>query len=302
VKYVLLLGEGRNGKSVLLFMLTDLLGVENYSKVTRQMIAERSPVAAELNDKLLNVVFDGEMGYIKDSSMEKTLIAGEPGVIRRLYESGTTTVQTNALFIEGLQLEPKVRDKSPALQKRLARFRFPKVYAQDKKFAKHMRSPEMLGAFLSVLIDHYVHEDELAEKLALTAASLELQLEQVFIGSPVLQFLEHLAGTDQSALDKLNSGSMTTETFLASFKPWAQAQNLAERSDSDLLSMMKTSFDLGWKTIRGADKKPASKRVIKAIRPETLMALEQLKGSEENGSNEPDDEGTGESDLAEVGE
>src|SRR5690606_31475051 len=36
VKYVLLLGEGRNGKSVLMKMLQKLLAMENVSHVTRQ--------------------------------------------------------------------------------------------------------------------------------------------------------------------------------------------------------------------------------------------------------------------------
>ena len=89
VKYLLFLGEGRNGKSVLTSMLAELYGPENVSSVSRQMMAERSPTCVELNDKLLNVIFDGEMTYIKDSSMEKTLIAGEPGMVRMLYESGT---------------------------------------------------------------------------------------------------------------------------------------------------------------------------------------------------------------------
>ena len=41
VKYVILLGEGRNGKSVLLYMLSDLFGLHNVSAVSRQEMAER---------------------------------------------------------------------------------------------------------------------------------------------------------------------------------------------------------------------------------------------------------------------
>jgi len=276
VKYVLLLGEGRNGKGVLLAMLYALFGAKNISNVTRQLIAEHSPTTAELNNKLLNLVFDGEQGYIKESSMEKTLIAGEPAVVRMLYDSGTTTVRTNALFIEALNLEPKARDKSPALQKRLARFQFPKVYKLDHAFRRMMTSEPMLGAFLSLLIDHYVREEEVDEKLALTAGSLELQLEQVWLGSPVLQFIEHLSSKDPAAITKINAGQMTTESFLASFKPWAEQQGVHDRSDGDLLAMMKTSFKLGWKTSR-VNGKPTSRRVIQGLQPEVTMALKQLE-------------------------
>lgn len=275
VKYVILIGDGRNGKGVLLAMLTGLFGAENISNVTRQMMAEASPTCVELNNKLLNVVFDGEMAYIKDSAMEKTLIAGEPGYVRMLYESGTTKVQTNALFIEALNTEPKARDKSSALQKRLVRFRFPNVYAVDYDFHDKMTSEPYLGALLALLIDHYVQKSEIATKLALTQSSLELQMEQVWLGSPVLQFLEQL---DAGNLARLEAGKMPTDVFLASFKPWAETQGL-DRSDSELVSMMQQVFNIERKGVRAPGaKNPTTKRVITSLKPETVLAIEQMRG------------------------
>lgn len=276
VKYVLLLGEGRNGKSLLLSMLADVVGDENISNVTRQMMAERNPTCVELNNKLVNIVYDGEMAYIKDSSMEKTLIAGETGVVRMLYESGTTKVQTCALFIEALNLEPKVRDKSSALQKRLVRFNFGNVYALDRAFERKMRSEKMLGAFLALLIEHYVREPEIAAKLAPVASSLELQMEQVWLGSPVLQFIEHVLQGDPQFGEKLEKGKVTVESFMASFKPWLETQGQHERSDGDILTMLKSSFEIGWKSIR-ENNSVSSKRTIKRLKPETVAALEEIK-------------------------
>jgi phage/plasmid-associated DNA primase len=277
VKYILLLGEGRNGKGVLLSMLHGLFGKENISSVSRQLMAEKSPTCTELNDKLLNIIFDGEMAYIKDSSMEKTLVAGEPGAVRMLYENGTTTVQTNALFIEALNLEPKARDKSSALQKRLVRFQFPNVYAQDKAFHRFMTSDQMLGALLSLLIDHYVEEKDVALKLTPTEKSMELQMDQIWITNPVLQYLDYLHSTDPSAIAKLEAGGYPVDNLLASFKPWAESQHMQDRSDGDFLLLLKSSFDIGWKTSR-VNGKPKNQKVIKSLKPETLAALEQMKG------------------------
>jgi phage/plasmid-associated DNA primase len=288
VKYVLLLGEGRNGKSVLLSMLTELFGKENVSSVSRQMMAERSPTCVELNDKLLNVIFDGEMTYIKDSSMEKTLIAGEAGTVRMLYESGSTTVQTNALFIEALNQEPKARDKSSALQKRLVRFQFPNVYAQDKEFFRLMTSERMLGALLSLLIDHYVEEKDIALKLTPTEKSMELQMDQVWITNPVLQYLDYLLTTDPSAIAKLEAGGYPVDSLLASFKPWAESQHMQDRSDGDFLVLLKSSFDIGWKTTR-VNGKPKNQKVLKSLKPETAAALEQMKG-DSHGTEHIDEE------------
>jgi phage/plasmid-associated DNA primase len=288
VKYVLLLGEGRNGKGVLLSMLTGLFGKENISGISRQMMAEKSPTCVELNDKLLNVIFDGELAYIKDSSMEKTLIAGEPGQVRMLYENGTTTVQTNALFVEALNLEPKVRDKSSALQKRLVRFQFPNVYQQDKAFHRHMTSEKMLGALLSLLIDHYVEEKDIALKLTPTDKSMELQLDQVWITSPVLQYLDYLHTTDPSTIVKLEAGNYPVDRLLASLKPWAETQNMQDRSDGDFLLLLKSSFDIGWKTTR-INGKPTNQKVLKGIKPETLEALKLMKG-DSHGTEHTDEE------------
>jgi putative DNA primase/helicase len=288
VKYVLLLGEGRNGKGVLLSMLAGLFGKENISSISRQLMAEKSPTCVELNDKLLNIIFDGEMAYIKDSSMEKTLIAGEPGAVRMLYENGTTTVQTNALFIEALNLEPKARDKSSALQKRLVRFQFPNIYAQDKEFHRLMTSEPMLGALLSLLIDHYVEEKDIALKLTPTEKSKELELDQVWITNPVLQYLDHLNSTDPGSIAKLEAGGYPVDNLLASFKPWAETQNMQDRSDGDFLLLLKSSFDIGWKTSR-VNGKPKNQKVIKGLKPETLAALEQMKG-DTHGTEHSDEE------------
>lgn len=278
VKYVILLGEGRNGKSVLLNMLVKLFGRENVSSVTRQSMAERSSTCVELNNKLFNVIFDGEMSYIKDSSMEKTLIAGEPGTVRMLYESGTTTVQTNALFIEALNHEPKTRDKSTALQKRLVRFRFPNVYPIDRDFEKKMLSEEMLGAFLSLLIDNYVEEDEIAEALKITSESMILQAEQVWIGSSILQFLSYLQSEMPATFETVQQGKHSVQHFIDAFRPWAQAQGISDRSDGDLLLMVKTACETSY----SQDSQGNMTLMITGYKEDTLLTLEQLKGQQQN--------------------
>ena len=278
VKYIILLGEGRNGKGTLLTMITKLFGEENISGVSRQEMSQRRATIADLNDKLLNVVFDGQMEYIRDSSTEKTIIAGEPLFIEMKYENAPTKIQTNALFIEALNQEPKARDKSSALQKRLVRFSFPNIYAMDKGFERKMTSERMLGAFLGLLINHFVREDELAEKLALTASSINLQLEQMWLTNPMLQYMEHLGAKDPSALDKLAQGKIWLDDFLNSFKPWAETQGMQERSDGDLVALMKSAFVIQSKT-RVRDKKRSTQRYIKSLRLETELVYEQMKGA-----------------------
>lgn len=281
VKYVLLLGEGRNGKSVLLKMMQALFGMANVSTVTRQQISEQNPVVTELNGKLLNLVFDGQANYLKDSGTEKSLIAGEPVPIRRLYESTPTMVCTNALFIEGLNREPKSNDKSTALQKRLVRFQFPNVYALDHKFERSMLTEESLGAFLSLLIDHYVLEDEVAEKLAPTTKALELQLEHMYVNSVALQFLKHHEETDALGVAGLMNEQITT--VVSAFQSWRVKENdLGNWAEPDVISLFLPLFTTDRKSVRD-NGKVRKVRVVTGLKPEAAAFIDTLKGDDDAG-------------------
>ena len=284
VKYVLLIGGGRNGKSLMLTMLSDLFGTENISHVTRQQIAERLPVCVELNSKLMNIVFDGSMNYIKDSSMEKTLIAGEPGHVRMLYENSNTEVQTNALFIEGLNSEPKTRDKSGALQKRLSRFNFANTYDLDLSFEEKMRQPKMLGALLALLIDHYVKRNELATKLAQTQQSSQLQVEQLLLNSPVLQHVQWLVQQDATIITKFRKGGMKLLPLAESFMAWRQAEGFSEFSTAEVTRMYWEYF----KRDRASERRNGKSIKVPAIGvmgPEVEALINMLEGGMEDGDD-----------------
>jgi len=279
VKYVLLLGEGRNGKSVLIKMLHKLIGPENVSSVTRQSIAALSPSVLDLNGKLLNLVYDGQAEYLKDSGAEKSLIAGEPFGIRKLYESSDTPVQTNALFVEALQKEPKSADKSTALQKRLVRFLFPNVYPDDHKFERKMLSEQMLGAFLALLIEHYVNEDEVADRLAPTSRTVELQLEHMYINSIALQFLKHIEETEPLGVEALIGEPMAHTVQL--FQSWRIKENdLNGWAEPDVAAQLQPLIHTDRKTQR-VDGKPRKVRVVTGLKVEAERFIDSLKGEED---------------------
>lgn len=283
VKYVLLLGEGRNGKSLLLKMMQKLIGQHNVSTVTRQHIAEANPVVTELNGKLLNLVFDGKAKYLDDSGMEKSLIAGETVPIRKLYESTPTMVCTNALFIEGLNREPKSNDKSSALQKRLVRFLFPNIYALDHKFERKMLSDENLGAFLSLLLDHYVLEDEVAQKLAPTQKSMELQLEHMYVNSIALQFLKWLEENDAEGVTGMLGQPL--HDIVPKFQSWRIKENdLGTWAEPDVLALFGPLVATERKSIRIGGE-PRKVRVVTTLKEEARAFIESLKGHEDDGSD-----------------
>lgn len=284
IKYVLLLGEGRNGKGTLLKMLMGLFGRENMSQVTRQHMAEQNPVVTELNGKLLNVIFDGQSDYLKDSGTEKTLVAGEPAPIRRLYDSTPTIVQTNALFIEALNNEPKSKDKSPALQKRLVRFQFPNVYATNYKFEQTMLGEKSLGAFLALLIDHYVVQDKVALALAPTQKAIELQLEHMYVNSVALQFLKHIAETDAMGVDAILGEPQAK--LVAEFQSWRIKEgDLGTWAEPDVVAQFIPLVNTERRSVR-MHSTVRKVRVVTSLKLEATQFLETLEGDEDDGDDE----------------
>ena len=189
-------------------------------------------------------------------------------------------VQTNALFMEGLQREPKTHDKSTALQKRLVRFLFPNVYPLDHKFERLMLREETLGAFLSVLIDHYVIEEEMAEKLAPTARAIELQLEQMYSNSMGLQFLKHTE--EEDALGAVVLLGMPMAELVARFKAWRiKEDDLGTWAEPDVQALFQPLLNTERKTQR-INGQPRKVRVVTSFKTEATQFIDSLKGAEDD--------------------
>lgn len=280
VKYLLLLGDGRNGKSLLMTMLSRIFGDENCSGVTRQEMSEGSTLLAQLNGKLLNIVFDGQAVYLKDSGREKTIIAGEPIAVRLLYASGPTAVRTNALFIEGLNREPKTTDKSTALQARIVRFWFPNVYEEDREFWTRMTSDRYVGALLALLVDNYVQEKDAAIMLAPTSGSLQLRLEHMFQNSIALQYVKYVDDTDPLGAESLIGADFTD--LVKEFNSWRlrELNDVTGWSEPDLLALFRPVLTTERKSKR-VNGVPRKVRTILAFSKETRQFLQMFTDKEE---------------------
>jgi hypothetical protein len=289
VKYVLLIGEGRNGKSVLMKMIMHLLGSHNVSHVTRQEMSASKSTCLDLQGRLANIVFDGPASYLKDSGPEKSLIAGEPTSIRRLFASLPTSVVTNALFIEGLNREPKTGDKSLALQKRLVRFQFTRTYDQDYAFEQHMLSKPVLGAFLALLLEHYVTQKEVYAKLKPTHSSQMLQLEQMHRNHPGLAFIKWVDEEDALAVEGLLDTDL--QTVVEKFKSWRirEVGDPAIWNDKDVEQQLLPLFitERRSKRING---RPRKVRYITGFQSQTAQFINQhIRGEEEATHDEASD-------------
>jgi P4 family phage/plasmid primase-like protien len=87
---VLLLGPGRNGKSVLLAVIKALLGAENVSAVSLQALTEHRFAAAELFGKLANICGDLDARAVRQTDTFKMLTGGDPMMGERKHRDPFT--------------------------------------------------------------------------------------------------------------------------------------------------------------------------------------------------------------------
>jgi hypothetical protein len=280
VRYVLLIGDGRNGKSLLLTMLEKLFGLQNMASVTRQEIASKEQGVLSLQGKLINIVMDGVAEYVKDSGNEKSLIAGEVVPIRKLYSSTMTPVKTNGLFVEGLNREPKSSDKSSALQRRLARFYFPNIYEDDLDFWDEMTSDESVGALLGLLLDHYVLKSEKNEKLAQTRHARMLALEHLVNNSLAAQFIMHMEDESAFGADDLVDKSM--KQIAAEFRSWRinDRGDTSTWDDADVTRLFSSVATMERQSMR-VDGQPRRVTTLVGFKDDMKMLIQEQRGEED---------------------
>jgi putative DNA primase/helicase len=150
-KFLVAEGEGANGKSVLLDVLTAMLGQENVSQVPLEMFGQRFQLTPTI-DKLANICAEvGEINAVAEGTL-KQFTAGDrmyfdrkgiPGVMR--YPTARLILATNN--------RPRFRDRSMGIWRRilLVPFRYTvPPERQDKHLTRKLKG-ELPGIFLWAL-------------------------------------------------------------------------------------------------------------------------------------------------------
>lgn len=123
--FLVLLGEGGNGKSLLISVVERLTGKENVSNIAMQELSQRFQ-GARLFGKLLNACADIPTDLLEDDSVIKKLTGGD--TITREYKGrDATEFVPYAKYLFSANRFPYVGDKSDGFMRRL------RVIVMDKK-------------------------------------------------------------------------------------------------------------------------------------------------------------------------
>jgi len=129
-----LLGDGANGKSTFLSMLTTFLGDGSVSNISLQDLVENRFTAAELQGKLVNIYADLPTSSLEQSDVFKAIVGGDIIKAERKFGQPFKLIPTARLVFSANEL-PRSRDLSPAYFRRWVIIPFPNRFqgAKDKK-------------------------------------------------------------------------------------------------------------------------------------------------------------------------
>lgn len=117
-KVFILVGNGANGKSTLLNMITKLLGEINVSHVDLKEIAGNRFGKSELYGKLANIADDCSSSYLEDTSVMKR-ITGESYTSIEFKNQNSFSAKINTKMILSYNTIPRMNDTTDGLMRRL---------------------------------------------------------------------------------------------------------------------------------------------------------------------------------------
>lgn len=149
-KCLMLIGGGRNGKSVFFNIINALIGKENVLNCNLGDFAKEG-YRAKLYNKLLN--YSSEKGFDLNVDTFKALISAEPIQARELYQNAFTLIN-RAKFIFNANTLPKETESSEAYFRRFLVIPFEQVISDsevDIDLADKIIKSELAGVFVWVL-------------------------------------------------------------------------------------------------------------------------------------------------------
>jgi P4 family phage/plasmid primase-like protien len=153
-KFIMMIGEGANGKSVLLAVLEALVGRRNVAAVQPSEFANKFQ-RAHLQDKLANIVSELKEGAVIDDNALKAITSGEVTTVERKHKDPFDLHPFSTCWFGANHL-PHTRDFSDALFRRAVVIPFNRVFTeneQDKKLKDSLL--DELPGILNLALDAF---------------------------------------------------------------------------------------------------------------------------------------------------
>jgi len=154
-KAVMLYGNGRNGKSVMLRIIEALHGENNVSHVALDVLCNHKFAAAQLVDKSVNLYSDLPAKDLSETSTFKCVTGEDTILVEEKYKTPFSYKNYAKLIFAANKL-PKSPDDSDGFYSRWIIIEFPRQFSedeQDKTLVDKLTTPEELSGLLNFALD-----------------------------------------------------------------------------------------------------------------------------------------------------
>lgn len=154
-KIVMFLGEGHNGKSTLLEVISEVLGQDNISHVSIHQLIEERFARAELDGKMANIYADISANEITNLGVIKSLVTGEP-VMAEYKGQPIFVLRNKAKLVFSCNRLPDIGEDSDAVFRRFIIINFPVQFdgGDDNPHLKgELTTEEEKSGILNMMLD-----------------------------------------------------------------------------------------------------------------------------------------------------
>ena len=224
-KAFILYGNGNNGKSTILTVLTAFLGRKNISSVQLQSLADNRFAAASLIGKLANISGDVSQREVMDSSLFKLLTGGDmvsveiKGVQRR-----PEFVNTAKLIFSFNQL-PYSYDRTEAYFRRFELVKFIQNFAgrEDETLPKRLTSEDELSGILNLVLYIFLPAMMKKHKFHDSKTAAEIKLEYSLSADTALAYV-------QAKLEANPDSQMLADEVYNDYVEWCSKEGITSVS------------------------------------------------------------------------
>lgn len=210
-KAMVALGNGNNGKSVYLAVLSALLGPGNIQSISLQAMSYSPFAKKELKGKLANIAGDVQGGMLKDTSAFKLLTSGLDTIDgEEKFVQKRKPFRNRAKLYFGFNQLPITLDQTDAFYRRFEFIKFLQTFENpDEHIMTRIGSQEELSGLLNVLL--FVFVPGLGKGKFHDSMTIEsLRLEYNLSADPGLAFIaEHVTSNmEEQVLTEFLYGKM----------------------------------------------------------------------------------------------
>lgn len=277
-KMLFLNGDGGNGKSTLIKLMTNVVGDDNTSAVSISSLINNRFQSALLYNKLFNTVADINSDFFDDSSILKALTGDDTITVERKGENGFV-YKNFAKMTYSCNRLPKFKDTSGGLERRILVLDLNQdfttmVKASGMHINDILNDTEEMERVVAYSVEKFIEVIQNGYNFTESPSMLKAKAEWLN-DDPLVDFMKE---SFEFTGDKANSISMAN--FMKIYKSWCADRGYKAMSQKNVMEQIKTNGELiekGIKVSRDGNKGTKYKIVgMSVIVDEWIEILQEL--------------------------